>query len=284
MPTSLRSIRKVAQLDDWNQSSFSNGDFVKYDGTTEQFVGSPVSVVDTDSVSEGTANLYFTVSRVRASLSSTTTGLVYDSSTGIFKLGTNYVIPVQAQIDSWTASGSSISGISSALTSNSNRLGNAENYIGLLQSDTSSSKTAISILNSEVLDLTNRVIIVEGVLPTLSTKVNNLDSLVHTYDTRITNLEVNDSNNNQTLINHTGRIVQSETDINNLKSDVNILKNVVAPSPSIVVRKNTGTDVGAKPRLNFIEGESIGLDVLEDNVDDEIDVKIKIVTMNGGTF
>ena len=43
---------------------------------------------------------------------------------------------------------------------------------------------------------------------------------------------------------------------------------------SIVVRKNSGADVGTQPRLNFIEGANITLTVADDAVDSEIDITI----------
>ena len=42
--------------------------------------------VDTDGISEGTSNLYFTDARARGALSITGSGLSYDSSTGVFEL------------------------------------------------------------------------------------------------------------------------------------------------------------------------------------------------------
>jgi hypothetical protein len=41
---------------------------------------------------------------------------------------------------------------------------------------------------------------------------------------------------------------------------------------NLTVRKNSGADVGTRPRLNLIEGTNIGLTVADDAVDDEVDV------------
>jgi len=47
-----------------------------------------------------------------------------------------------------------------------------------------------------------------------------------------------------------------------------------AAGGSIVVRKNSGADVGTQPRLNFIEGANITLTVADDGGDSEIDITI----------
>ena len=43
---------------------------------------------------------------------------------------------------------------------------------------------------------------------------------------------------------------------------------------SIVVRKDSGADVGTQPRLNFIEGANITLTIADDGGDSEIDITI----------
>ena len=43
---------------------------------------------------------------------------------------------------------------------------------------------------------------------------------------------------------------------------------------SLVVRKNSGADVGTRPRVNFIEGSNVTLTVADDGTDDEVDVTI----------
>jgi hypothetical protein len=51
----------------------------------------------------------------------------------------------------------------------------------------------------------------------------------------------------------------------------------VANKPStfpVTVRKNSGANVGTRPRLNFIEGTNITLTVVDDNVDNEVDITI----------
>jgi hypothetical protein len=42
----------------------------------------------------------------------------------------------------------------------------------------------------------------------------------------------------------------------------------------VIVRKNTGSNIGQRPRLNFIEGSNIGLTIADDAVDNEVDITI----------
>jgi hypothetical protein len=42
----------------------------------------------------------------------------------------------------------------------------------------------------------------------------------------------------------------------------------------VIVRKNTGSNIGQRPRLNFIEGSNIGLTIADDAVDNEIDITV----------
>uniref|UniRef100_A0A7C4TV58 Uncharacterized protein n=1 Tax=Caldisericum exile TaxID=693075 RepID=A0A7C4TV58_9BACT len=44
----------------------------------------------------------------------------------------------------------------------------------------------------------------------------------------------------------------------------------------LIVRKNTGSNIGQRRRLNFIEGSNIGLTIADDGVDNEIDVTINV--------
>ncbi len=48
----------------------------------------------------------------------------------------------------------------------------------------------------------------------------------------------------------------------------------------ITVRRNSGTDIGTRPRLNFIEGSNITLNITDDTTDNEIDITI---SSSGGT-
>lgn len=48
----------------------------------------------------------------------------------------------------------------------------------------------------------------------------------------------------------------------------------------ITVRKNSGIDIGTRPRLNLIEGNNVSLDVIDDATSDEIDITIAAI---GGT-
>jgi hypothetical protein len=55
----------------------------------------------TDSVAEGSTNLYFTNARARAAISETVTGLDYDNSTGVFSTTAGYSIPTTASQTNW---------------------------------------------------------------------------------------------------------------------------------------------------------------------------------------
>ncbi|MEM1940812.1 MAG: hypothetical protein QXO09_06225, partial [Candidatus Caldarchaeum sp.] len=58
---------------------------------------------------------------------------------------------------------------------------------------------------------------------------------------------------------------------------------ILNPPPStITVRKNSGTDIGTRPRLNFIEGNNITLTISDDSTDDEIDITIEATGGGGG--
>jgi hypothetical protein len=48
----------------------------------------------------------------------------------------------------------------------------------------------------------------------------------------------------------------------------------VREGQSLVIRRNSGADVGARPRLNLIEGTNITLTVVDDAINDEVDVTI----------
>lgn len=57
-------------------------------------------------------------------------------------------------------------------------------------------------------------------------------------------------------------------------------KQVIPPAPpsTITVRKNSGADIGTRPRLNFIEGLGIVLTILDDGINNEIDILIDAFT------
>ena len=57
----------------------------------------------------------------------------------------------------------------------------------------------------------------------------------------------------------------------------------VAVTGTLVVRKNSGADVGTRPRLNFIEGSNVTLTVADDAGGDEIDITID-AALAGGTI
>jgi hypothetical protein len=51
----------------------------------------------------------------------------------------------------------------------------------------------------------------------------------------------------------------------------------------VTVRKNSGADVGAQPRLNLVEGGGVSLAVNNDPTDAEVDITIA-VSLDGGYF
>ena len=55
----------------------------------------------TDALAEGTTNLYFTTARARNSVSSSIAAINYATSTGIFSLNSNYLIPLVASTTYW---------------------------------------------------------------------------------------------------------------------------------------------------------------------------------------
>lgn len=57
----------------------------------------------------------------------------------------------------------------------------------------------------------------------------------------------------------------------------------ISDSSGLVIRKNSGADVGTRPRLNFIEGTGINLTVSDDAGDDEVDVTIASGVPAGST-
>jgi len=61
----------------------------------------------------------------------------------------------------------------------------------------------------------------------------------------------------------------------------NILTAIIDSIAKIIVRKNSGADIGARHRLNFIEGANVTLTIVDDIPDDEIDITIA-ATGGGG--
>jgi hypothetical protein len=60
------------------------------------------------------------------------------------------------------------------------------------------------------------------------------------------------------------------------------LSGLLADSQKTSIRKNSGTDIGARPRINFIEGTNISLTITDDSVDNEVDVTIASVGAGSG--
>ena len=63
--------------------------------------------------------------------------------------------------------------------------------------------------------------------------------------------------------------------------DVTDLSGVLLNPQRVTVRRNSGVNVGSRPRLNFIEGSNVTLAVADDPGDDEID--ITVAASGGGT-
>ena len=63
-------------------------------------------------------------------------------------------------------------------------------------------------------------------------------------------------------------------DSGNGEIDVTIAASGGGGGGDVTVRKNSGSDVGTRPRLNFIEGSNISLTVADDSGDDEVDVTV----------
>ena len=51
---------------------------------------------------------------------------------------------------------------------------------------------------------------------------------------------------------------------------------------TVTIRRNSGANVGTRPRINFIEGPNITLTVIDDGSDNEVDVTIEAVGSAGG--
>ena len=58
---------------------------------------------DTDDLTEGATNLYYTDARARLSISETITGIEYNNTTGVFSLTSGYVIVTTTEQTNWTA-------------------------------------------------------------------------------------------------------------------------------------------------------------------------------------
>ena len=56
--------------------------------------------------------------------------------------------------------------------------------------------------------------------------------------------------------------------------DMSAAVNSLTVSGNLTFRKNSGADVGVRPRLNLIEGSNVTLTVTDDGVDNEVDVTI----------
>ncbi len=69
--------------------------------THSQIITGNPHQLDTDDVSEGSTNLYYTDARARASISETVTGLDYNNVTGVLSLTSGFVIPTTTDESNW---------------------------------------------------------------------------------------------------------------------------------------------------------------------------------------
>jgi len=67
-------------------------------------------------------------------------------------------------------------------------------------------------------------------------------------------------------------------------SDAFAVSDLLDAIARITVRKNTGTDVGSRRRLNFIEGTNITLTIADDAAGEEVDVTITAASGGAGSF
>jgi hypothetical protein len=77
--------------------------------------------------------------------------------------------------------------------------------------------------------------------------------------------------------------LHSSTHENDGYDEINVagLSGELADAQKITVRKNTGTNVGSKSRLNFIEGSNVNLSITDDLIDNEIDITISASLIGG---
>lgn len=59
-----------------------------------------------------------------------------------------------------------------------------------------------------------------------------------------------------------------------LLHDMGVAINAMTSGGMVTIRKNTGANVGTRPRLNLVEGSNVTLTVLDDGVGDEVDITI----------
>lgn len=67
-----------------------------------------------------------------------------------------------------------------------------------------------------------------------------------------------------------------------------VLQDVLADHASkidsgVTVRKNSGADVGTRPRINLIEGANVTLTIADDGAGDEVDITIAASGGGGGS-
>ena len=80
LPNGVISINDISDV---NTSGVANGKILKYNGVAWVVADDAGGPADTDALSEGSSNLYFTNARARSAISENSTQLAYNSSTGV---------------------------------------------------------------------------------------------------------------------------------------------------------------------------------------------------------
>ena len=127
---------------------------------------------DTDDLTEGTTNVYFTDSRARGAISNTATGLTYTSGTGALSLTSGYVIPTTTNETNWnTAYTNRITSASLPLVISSNSISinqansTTDGYLSSTDWNTFNDKQNTIGINGNLLDLTGTTLSInEGTL------------------------------------------------------------------------------------------------------------------------
>ena len=80
LPNGVISINNISDV---NTSGVANGKILKYNGSAWVIADDAGGPADTDALSEGSSNLYFTNARARSAISENSTQLAYNNSTGV---------------------------------------------------------------------------------------------------------------------------------------------------------------------------------------------------------